>query len=416
MSHLKYKCHNKLTNSNHKKLINVVKCIHASGFLQSIISKNNIIASKEIVTSFFQRQNIGCCGMPESELSTRICFEYLHELTKIQKHIIVKIYCSDVTCLQKYFSEKRFQNNTLSINKRCLENDIFDPKINIHYISFACSFSNNPVIIQLLLDYFQIDIKDVTTRNYLYHDNMDCLAYACAFNTNLSIVKYLIEKCEMNVNKVSSVKRNCLSYAYNKYIYETKHYDIIKYLITETDIIDLSPLKDISLLKEIVPSIKNKEKLNYILEHMISKDWKIFQNDNEKKFIIAINPLLLNTKFLEIIDFDQNKITFDRWIKFTDELYYIDFLQKYVPKFTTFNHLKLSNNLKLYESMNIFSDKHQISMDEVLFEHNHKIYIGNRVIMYNSMLLFQNIVDHINFENKSDSKDEELIILEGSLP
>ena len=120
----------------------------------------------------------------------------------------------------------------------------------------ACMFSNNPRLINRLIDDFKINFSHINrngdnclTLGCRYNENLEiikymiqdlsmdpnhknyngdnCLMLACQYNANLEIIKYLIQDLQMDINQTNNQGYNCLILA----CYENTNLEVIKYLI-----------------------------------------------------------------------------------------------------------------------------------------------------------------------------------------
>jgi hypothetical protein len=346
-------------------------------------------------------------------------------VTEFEKDFLIKIFRSDIQYLTLNCSKLRFDPNDKCVDR---------------YVTAACAVANDPNVVQLLLDFFKININDVFVADV----NWNCLQLACNYNPNPCIVKYLIDEFKMDPyqEKLSGCfADNCLVIAcernnYNIVKYFVEEYgmdvnynyrgfnyldmsilncannDIIAYLIEKCDIEQLSfryaiATSSVSLVTELANLVTDNNKLNHLLMDLIDNYSYYLNNNtiNTIKFLKTFNPLKLNEKLRKDIDFKPSDIEFNVWIKLVDEIK-STIIMPFPKSEKSDMEINDPNISSLSETKEYITD--QDTRYEQIFEHNGIIYYGNRKVVYQSMLLFQDIVDNMTFD--------QLIVLSGSQP
>ncbi len=320
-----------------------------------------------------------------------------YPLNQTECEFITKIIQSDIEYL-----ENNWVNMFLDIWERSDYND----RIKV-YIQISSMFSLNSLVIELLSNHFNFDVKTIF--------NFHSLIYLCRHNTNVEIIKYLVEQKNVDVNQGDGFGYlpNCLSYAMT-----SRNYNIVKYLIDEQHMnlkghfltlqdIDLHENSDILYLIDkvhcqnlfwcddinlekihtIIPLIKDNKKLNHLLGKLKSSRY-IF----ESKFIEIIktlNPLRLSESLRDEISFNLNDLSFKQWIKLCDELKGIGMVMRLDEIIKHSGKIAQSDQ----DNDNNILAPTQSDQREQLFEHNGIIYYGSRDKMYRSMEIF-NEMDH----------------------
>ncbi len=98
-----------------------------------------------------------------------------------------------------------------------MEKENMQDKINI-YIFIASSFSQDPMILDLLLNRFMVDIMH-------YNLYLNCLNCASSFDNNVEMIKYLIDKIIIII--IPQIIYNYILYC----AISQRNYEVIKYLM-----------------------------------------------------------------------------------------------------------------------------------------------------------------------------------------
>ncbi len=191
-------------------------------------------------------------------------------------------------------------------------------------------------------------------------------------------------------NNVDEYKNDIIHILIKIYIFSPVYYDLIA-------------TKEFSKHKNLLQYVLNDYKeLNTLLQMI---DNKFYQRRG--LFIILnspdINPLMLDENNRNVGKIDLLKINYENFITLVDKL------KCYIPfpkclKDECSNKSLLTNDM-ISQSYDIVDFQFE---SQSLFKHNNFMYHGYRNIVFNSILLFKEITECMNF------KDE--ITLEGSLP
>ncbi len=229
---------------------------------------------------------------------------------------------------------------------------------------FACAKNNNPKIIEYLVCEKKMDIS-----NYYINNNI-CLIYACTHNKNLNIIKYLIEGLKIDTSHFNKFEQNCLFCA----CYFNENLEISKYLIECTEIKMMINNLSLDRFIKIIPMIKkNYHRFNEFIKHGIKK-----YGLDLKEVITKINPLMLN---------ENNSRTF--MIKSHEEPY--EKFKTYVEQLTCSIPLPDKTLVKKIQKKRILVDYRKPT--SVLFRHNGNIYYGSREIVYDNIILLNDMDD-----------------------
>jgi ankyrin repeat protein len=239
-----------------------------------------------------------------------------------------------------------------------------------NYLGLAFKY-NSRVIIKHLIKKYDITLDEETKYT--------CLLAACEYNNNLDSIKYLIETYNLDINYNKKVA-TCLSLVCQN----DMNLEIAKYFIEETDVnIAVQSIPE-KYWRKIIPCITNNYfRLNELIEYGITKKYKI--ND------VKINPLFVDPKI-------RNKINIDNPYDFTFNAF-----KKLVNALSCFVPIDTKNKI---EKNNIYN--HDFTENELLFEHNHQSYYGNKSIVYDSIIVLKEI--------RECAKFNEVISLSGTSP
>ncbi len=252
-----------------------------------------------------------------------------------------------------------------------------------NYLGLACTYNANPEIIKYFIENYNMDPNCVNTS----HDS--CLTLACWINPNLCITKYLIEELRMNINHCDKYGIDCFYAAFSN-----NNIEIIKYLIEDTNVtISIrDEFFDTNKFYEVAKVIKkNQLRLNQFLkirlEKFSSKDIEFVKNN--------IDPWILDEDVRKICCIDIFSIEFNILKNNVDRLTFPIFFSNTI----TIQNVKKEKYFQDYTEL-----------PGILFKHNEICYYGYRNIVFNSIILFKEILSDSNFNFN------EIIVLNVSAP
>jgi hypothetical protein len=305
----------------------------------------------------------------------------------------------------------------------------------VSYLALACAFNTNISIIQFLVDDCALGI------DFQPSVQGKCSAYACMYNTNVEIIKYLLSK-QTVVFCQTPYSNDFFTLACKK----NTSFDVIEYflnLVSVTMTIVDNHNKDtyyrncfkallgrkyqhdaLIIVNFILAIANNKifenlsdddwnvlgEPLRLILETFNNADlvYKIIQNNKNNSFSVSvldpdphrhqsIHHSLAKKYIFDQSVYDRLNIVhpaFDDSIKYSEFVEMVDRSCKTIkcPRYVFKNYPDASNDQK-YDVMD-FSQNH-----ELLFKCNGECYYGIRSIAYESMLIFSDYANYINFKD-----------------
>lgn len=278
----------------------------------------------------------------------------------------------------------------------------------------ACMCNKNVDVVKYLIESIGCD------PNYLDHNRDNCLTAGCWTNDCLEVIKYLINDLKMDLKHTDKLGNNCFMAAC---MYEGCNLDVIKFLVTETQVdvnqvtigrqrSGLHHVTNSQVLDYLINNPKisislpgmEAEKIEYIILNINDYDkvnslikkgdvlWTVAMSEIVKK----INPFILtefNKKIYKINPF------VDKTYSECQDL--IDKLHDKVSS-PALPYIKRSHVI----GKNVFNDF--TTTPELLFRQGDIEYWGHREIVYNTMHLFKDIGENLNFGTN--------IILDGNLP
>ncbi len=195
----------------------------------------------------------------------------------------------------------------------------------------------------------------------------DCLMLSCISNTNIFVIKYLIQQIE---------EKN-LVFDYIDYAIQLNpNLMLVKYLIEKTNLeIKINTSTFIRYI-QILPLItENYDRFNELLNQGISK----YDTEHLIRQMDSINPLIIDDSNMKLL-----RIRDPYTIDYTDFINLVDSLIVKIPFPSHLFDLEEINEKKTYATNISYEFKE-------LFEHNNKIYSGDRRIVCDSMYLFNDI-------------------------
>jgi len=111
-----------------------------------------------------------------------------------------------------------------------------DTKINT-CVQVAVAFSNSVKLIDMIIDYFKIDITEairlskifINCDHYNHYKYCHFINIACRYNPNVDIIKHLIEKYNIDILTLQHTNNDCLHDA----LYRICNLEIVRYLVEE---------------------------------------------------------------------------------------------------------------------------------------------------------------------------------------
>ncbi len=286
------------------------------------------------------------------------------------------------------------QRNNITVIKYLIEEKMMDPFYQdakgYNCLMWAC-YINNLDEIKYLINVMRIDkIKNDDKKNHTHDNNYSYLITACRNNTDVNVLKYLIEEIGLDMNHLDSNGNSCFYHAYSN-----ENLDVIKYLIECTTIrIKLYDLP-LSYYKSILKHLRlNSQRIN----EFIKKGIKIYGTVCVLKgTMFYTNPLVFDIEICELIDLNPFKFEHHVFTRFADTLF-CKLLLEDVMNFCYSDKNDIENVKNIQEIDN--------NINQLLFYHNGIPYYGSRKIVYESILL----LNDINFLNHNNN-DEPINLL-----
>ncbi len=298
-----------------------------------------------------------------------------------------------------YLSRACLSDCDLTIIKYLIIECEVDYNIKNKYYPFICSckYSTHLEVIKYFIEELKCDIN-------FHTNNYNGLIFACQYNSNFKIIKYLIEEVKINVNFQTNFYENCFDIC----VYNDICIEIATYLIINTNVkISFTNYSFYDLEKNIQSILLNKLEFIHLfntLNNVLDIASVNFDFDLIKNLIIEINPLLIHPynliKFFIQNPFDDKfktfKIHVDK-LNLAIQLQYNEFTNNNTQAITPFTFTQSHIDLDFSQPgiNDEFSQK-----SELLFEHNNVKYFGNRNIVFNEIIIFKEIKDLANFEEK----------------
>lgn len=340
-------------------------------------------------------------------------------------------------------------------NELILTDDIKSINYNDHilpqyFMMIASIHSNNLEI----LTYFSRLLQNLMSNHWYDENEYKYIYYACAYNPNLCVTRYFIEErlakkmefwdmCNgLSLMDLAAMKNENVeigSYIYNlldfeSMVCEARHESMV------------SSLMDIEKLKKFIfhlysnsPDIRkfNKFLLPYI-------NHKHFNEINT--YVKTLNPLFLNKynhraidfypsdlgykEFIDYVDQAKKQIPMDIWLNYESYSQYDKY--EHYDEYCGYMLDDMSSNYSVYDRMCSNYSVYDKSVKDItkiaetdinenkdyyidssllplpLFKHNNQIYFGDRKKVYESMMIFEDLVNEMDFT--------ELPILDGVQP
>ncbi len=270
-------------------------------------------------------------------------------------------------------------------------------------LMLACKNNKNIAIIKYLIEECKMTIT------------YSCLKLACEYNKNLNIIKYLIEKCNIKISEFEYNGSNCILFAsYNK------NPRIIQWLIEECDInVDSGTYNNINYIDNSMRFFKNPMTVKYLIEQTNARilldnvEFDIFikivpyiTNNYHRlnnlliegfktykvqcyNVINSINPLMLNNEVCDILKINPYN---DPYVKFIKNVNNLTCIIPQQINISNILHTNLSEkNLSEYHGKKLIDYRKR---SEILFKNDNKIYYGSRKVVYNSIILLNDINEY----------------------
>lgn len=239
-----------------------------------------------------------------------------------------------------------------------------------YYTGLICASKNQQLeVIEFLVENLGISVSSTSIRGF------NCLHLACIYNKNVNVIKYLTNHKQINIHWSNKIGETYLSYS-------ADNERVFVYLIENTKIKISIDFVDFSEYKKFIPLITKYKILNKLIEMGIKK----YNKSVMISLIGTIDPLLLSVDYYYIqYPFDKN---------FNDIYQRIKKLNVPLPdpeKEITFKYDNNGSDDPIHNFAN--------NNVKILFKNNGIDYYGHRTIVYNKILVFNEIKDCAGFDD-----------------
>jgi NADH:ubiquinone oxidoreductase subunit E len=237
--------------------------------------------------------------------------------------------------------------------------------------TLACYKNTNLDVIKYLVNDLGMDI------NHADNDGYNGFTLACYKNTNLDVIKCLVNDLGMDINHTDNDGYNGFTLA----CYKNTNINVIKYLVIDTKI-KLSS-NQLGFHKYIDFMKYNKNTSSRVAE-LFNLMYDKFNKVDMINIIKLINPILLDNKYYG----KEIKNPFNS--KFNEFKILVDQIDE--PIYKEITEMK-TNSMNTQKNIDDYT-----TQPKILFECNGDKYYGYRNTVYESILLFKDIINDLDFD------------------